>query len=111
MRLLQSRGQLNLAAKAFDIEPGTKLGQDFYDNVATERDFADDEDACHSTAQVVGDLVAVAERALKTLGQIAHRFLIQRIIDYRRAPAAAGCSVSSRSPISFSNPRSAFPGS
>ncbi len=51
--------------------------QNFYDDIATERDFADDEDARHSTAQVLGDLIAVAERALKALGQISHRFLIQ----------------------------------
>ena len=78
MRVLQSRRQLNLAAKPADIEPRTQLRrQDFYDDVATERDFADDEDARHSTAQVFDDLVAVAERPLKALGQISHRFLIQ----------------------------------
>ena len=78
MRLLESRRQLDLAAKAFDVDAGTELGrQDFDDDVATERHFADDEDARHSTAQVVSDLVAVAERALKALGQISNRFLIQ----------------------------------
>ena len=78
MRVLQSRRQLNLATKAADIDPRTQFRrQNFYDDVATERDFPDDEDARHSTAQVFDDLVAVAERALKALGQISHRYLIQ----------------------------------
>ncbi len=76
--LLQSRRQLNLTAKALDVDACAELRrQDLYDDIATERDFADDEDARHSTAQILGDLVAVAERALKALGQISHRFLIQ----------------------------------
>jgi hypothetical protein len=76
MRVLQSRRQLNLSTKAVDVEPRTQLRrQDFDDDIATERDFADDEHARHSTAQVFDDLVAVAERALKALGQISHRFL------------------------------------
>ena len=78
MRVLQPRCELNLATKPVDIEARTQLrGQNFYDDVATERDFADDEDPRHSTAQVCDDLVAVAERALKALGQISYRFLIQ----------------------------------
>jgi hypothetical protein len=72
MRVLQSRRQLNLAAKAVDIESCTQLRrQDFYDDIATERDFADDEDARHSAAHVFDDLIAVAERALKALGQVS----------------------------------------
>ena len=78
MRVLQARRQLNLAAKAADVEPRTQLRrQDFYDDIATERDLADDEDTRHSTAQVFDDLVAVAECTLKALGQISYRFLIQ----------------------------------
>ena len=78
VRILQSRGQLNLAAEAVDVEPSPHLRrQDFYDDIATEGDFADDEDARHSTAQILGDLIAVAERTLKALGKISHRFLIQ----------------------------------
>ena len=69
MRLLQSRCQLNLAAKAVDVESGTELRwQHFDDDIATEVDFARDEDTRHPTAQVAGDLVAIAERALQALG-------------------------------------------
>ena len=78
MRVLQPRRQLNLAAKAADVEPRTQLRrQDLYDDISTERHFAHDEDARHSTAQIFDDLVAVAERALKALGQISYGFLIQ----------------------------------
>ena len=73
MRLLQSRRQLNLAAKAIDVESGAELRWQYLDDdVATEVDFAGDEDARHPTPEVVSDLVAIAERALQPLGQISH---------------------------------------
>jgi hypothetical protein len=76
--VLQSRRDLNFASKAVDVDAGAELRrQHFYDDVATEVDFAGDENTRHPTAQIVGDLVAVAERALNALGQISHRFLVQ----------------------------------
>src|SRR5256885_6738920 len=78
MRVLQSGRQLNLAAKALHVEAGAELGrQNLDDDIATERDFADDGDARHAAAEVVGYLVAIAKCALKALGDIVHPVLVQ----------------------------------
>ena len=72
MRMLQPCRQLNLAPEAADIEPGTELRrQNFDDDIPAERDFADDEDPRHSAAQVFDDLISFAERALQARCQIS----------------------------------------
>jgi hypothetical protein len=78
VRMLQSRGQLDLAAEAADVEPGAELGrQNFDDDIAAERDFADNEDARHPAAEVVDDFVAIAERTLEARGEITYGAFVQ----------------------------------
>src|SRR5689334_600192 len=75
--MLESRRHLDLATEAVDVEPGTELRrQDLDDDIAAERDFTHDEDARHSAAEILGDLIAIAERALETSSQIP-QILIQ----------------------------------
>src|SRR2546423_7563300 len=78
VRVLQPGRQLNLAAKAFHVEAGAELGrQNLDDDIATERDLADNEDARHAAAEVVSYLIPIAECPLKALGHIVHRVLVQ----------------------------------
>jgi hypothetical protein len=70
--MLQPCRQLDLAAEAADIQAGTELRrQDFDDDIAAEVEFADDEDARHAAAEVVGDFIAIAEGALETRRKIS----------------------------------------
>src|SRR5689334_12486164 len=107
--MLQPRRQLDLPAKALDVEAGAQLGrQNFDDDVPVERDFADDEDARHAAAEVVGNFIAVAERALKTLGEIVHPFFDQTSssLSFRAKDTDDGlCSL----PALASSPLPVFP--
>jgi hypothetical protein len=76
--MLQSRGQLDLAAEAADVEAGAELGRKNFDNdLAAERVFADNEDACHPAAEIIDDFIAIAERALKARGEICYGTFVQ----------------------------------
>jgi len=78
VRMLQSRGQLDLAAEATDVESGTQLRrQNFDDDIAAERDFADDEDARHPATEIVDDFVAIAKGALQARGEISYGTIVQ----------------------------------
>jgi hypothetical protein len=78
VRMLQPRGELNLAAKPIDVESGAELGrQNFDDDLAAERDFANDEDTRHPATQIVRHLIAFAERALQSLGEISDGSTVQ----------------------------------
>ena len=76
--MLQPRRELDLAAKPIDVESRAELGrQNFDDDLATERDLANDEDARHSATQIIRHLIAFAERALQSLGEISGRSTVQ----------------------------------
>ncbi|MFL5489547.1 MAG: hypothetical protein ACJ8AJ_13795, partial [Gemmatimonadaceae bacterium] len=63
--------------------------------VATEMDFARDEHARHSAAEIFRDLVAVAERALNAFGQISQRLLVQISPATSRAPPSRRSMIAS----------------
>jgi hypothetical protein len=71
--MLQRRRQLDLAIEAIDAHFQREVGrQNFDDDIAAERDFADNEDARHPAAEVVDDFVAIAERTLEARGAITY---------------------------------------
>jgi len=78
VRMLQSRRELNLAAKAVAIEPGAELGRQYLDDdLAVQRGFANDEDARHPATKIIRNLVSFAERALQSLGEVSSRVSAQ----------------------------------
>ncbi len=75
VRVLQLRGDLDLAAEPVAIDAGGELGrQHLDDDVAAEHAVDGDEDAAHAaTGQLVIELIVGPQRTLEVLSEISHR--------------------------------------
>ena len=74
MRVLQLRGELDLAAEAVDVETRAELGrQHLDDDLAAERRLLGDEHAAHPpAAELALEAVGAAERRLQPGQQVGH---------------------------------------
>ncbi len=80
MRMLQRRGELDLAAEALGVHSGGEFGwEHLHDDPPAERLLLGHEHVAHpSPAELPLDAVGIAEGALETVQQIGHGPKIRR---------------------------------